>query len=110
MPTLYNAADVFLTPSLQDNLPNTIAEAMSCGTPCVGFDIGGIPEMIDHKQSGYVARYRDAADLAEGIRYVLSHDLRQAACEKAAKAFDEAHVARQYISLYTQSDYSEHSE
>ena len=110
MPTLYNAADVFLTPSLQDNLPNTIAEAMSCGTPCVGFNIGGIPEMIDHKQSGYVARYRDAADLAEGIRYVLSHDLRQAACEKAAKAFDEAHVARQYISLYTQSDYSEYSE
>ena len=110
MPSIYNAADVFLTPSLQDNLPNTIAEAMSCGTPCVGFDVGGIPEMIDHKENGYVARYRDAADLAEGIHFVLGHNLRQAASEKAAKAYDETSVAQQYISLYTQSDYSEHSE
>ncbi len=100
MPLLYNAADVFLTPSLQDNLPNTIAEAMSCGTPCVGFDVGGIPEMIDHKENGYVARYRDAADLAEGIRYVLGHDLRAAAHSKAAAAYGETHVAQQYISIY----------
>ena len=107
MPQLYNAADVFLTPSLQDNLPNTIAEAMSCGTPCVGFDVGGIPEMIDHQENGYVARYRDAADLAEGIRYVLSNDLRAAAYAKAAAAYNETRVAQQYIRLYTQSEYSE---
>jgi len=100
MPLLYNAADAFLTPSLQDNLPNTIAEAMSCGTPCVGFDVGGIPEMIDHKQNGYVARYRDAADLAVGIRYVLSHDLQAAARSKAAEAYDETSVACQYINIY----------
>lgn len=100
MPMLYNAADAFITPSLQDNLPNTIAEAMSCGTPCVGFDIGGIPEMIDHMKNGYVAHYRDAADLAEGIRFVLSHDLREAARHKAADAYGETHVAQQYIKLY----------
>ena len=110
MAKIYNAADVFLTPSLQDNLPNTIAEAMSCGTPCVGFNVGGIPEMIDHKENGYVARYRDAADLADGIQYVLAHDLRLAAHAKAAKAYDEAIVAQQYIKLYTQSEYSEYSE
>ena len=101
MPLLYTAADAFLTPSLQDNLPNTIAEAMSCGTPCVGFNVGGIPEMIDHKENGYVARYRDAADLAEGIRYVLSHDLRAAAYAKAAKAYNETSVAQEYIKLFT---------
>ena len=101
MPTLYNAVDAFLTPSLQDNLPNTIAEAMSCGTPCVGFDVGGIPEMIDHLKNGYVARYRDAADLAEGIRYVLNHDLRSAAHNKAAAAYGETHVAQEYIKLYS---------
>ena len=100
MPQLYNAVDVFVTPSLQDNLPNTIAEAMSCGTPCVGFDIGGIPEMIDHLQNGYVARYRQTDDLAAGIRYVLSHDLRQNARLKAASAYDETSVAQQYIKLY----------
>ena len=98
---LYNAADVFLTPSLQDNLPNTIAEAMSCGTPCVGFDVGGIPEMIDHLDNGYVARYRDAADLAAGIRFVLSHNLRAAAHSKAADAYGETHVAQEYIKLYS---------
>ena len=62
--SLYNAVDLFVTPSLQDNLPNTIVEAMSCGTPCVGFDVGGIPEMINHQQDGYVARYRDSIDFA----------------------------------------------
>lgn len=100
MPRLYSAADAFLTPSLQDNLPNTIAEAMSCGTPCVGFRTGGIPEMIDHGENGYTARYRDADDLAEGIRYVLGHDLRAAARRKAATAYDEADVARKYLQLY----------
>lgn len=101
MPLLYNAVDAFLTPSLQDNLPNTIAEAMSCGTPCVGFDIGGIPEMIDHLENGYVARYRDAVDLAAGIRFVLSHNLRAAAHSKAADAYGETHVAQEYIKLYS---------
>ena len=92
MPLIYNAADAFVTPSLQDNLPNTIAEAMSCG----------IPEMIDHCRNGYVARYRDAADLAAGIRYVLSHDLRKAAHEKAKAAYDMLGIAQQYIQLYNE--------
>ena len=100
MPLLYNAVDAFLTPSLQDNLPNTIAEAMSCGTPCVGFDVGGIPEMIDHLKNGYVAHYRDASDLADGILFVLSHNLRAAAHSKAADSYGETHVAQQYINLY----------
>ena len=108
MPLLYNAVDTFLTPSLQDNLPNTIAEAMSCGTPCIGFDVGGIPEMIDHLKNGYVARYCDASDLAEGIRFVLSHDLRAVAHSKAAATYSETHVAQEYIKLFTQqSEYSE---
>ena len=100
MPMLYNAADVFVTPSLQDNLPNTIAEAMSCGTPCVGFNVGGIPEMIDHMKNGYVASYRDATDLAEGIRFVINHDMRAAARSKASIAYNEAEVAELYIDIY----------
>jgi glycosyltransferase involved in cell wall biosynthesis len=100
MALTYAAADVFVTPSLQDNLPNTIAEAMSCGTPCVGFNVGGIPEMIDHQQNGYVAKYKDVTDLAEGIRYVLTHDMREAALHKAASAYGETHVAQKYINVY----------
>ena len=97
---VYNSADVFVLPSLEDNLPNTLMESMACGVPCVGFQVGGIPEMIDHKENGYVARYRDAQDLAEGIEYCLGHDLREAAARKAADAYGERQVARQYIALY----------
>lgn len=104
MAILYASVDAFVTPSLQDNLPNTIMEAMACGTPCVGFDVGGIPEMIDHKINGYVAKYKDAKDLAEGVRYVLSdenHDrLAKASREKVINCYSEAAVAKKYIEIY----------
>lgn len=104
MAALYQAVDVFVTPSLEENLPNTIMEAMASGTPCVGFQIGGIPEMIDHLANGYVARYRDADDLALGIRYVLENQerLAQNAVAKAAATWNEDTVARQHIKLYEQ--------
>lgn len=98
---IYSAADAFVTPSLFENLPNTIAEAMASGTPCVGFRIGGIPEMIAHERTGYIARYRDAEDLAHGIEYVLQHpELGPAAAHEARRAYCEDHVARQHIELY----------
>lgn len=102
MAALYQAASVFVTPSLEENLPNTIMEAMASGTPCVGFSIGGIPEMIDHLANGYVARYRDIDDLAQGIRYVLENRerLSRNAVGKAVATWNEETVARQYISLY----------
>lgn len=100
MPSVYAAADAFVTPSLEDNLPNTIAEAMSVGTPCVGFRTGGIPEMIRHQATGYVAAPRDAADLARGIGYVLTHPLRAAAARQAAHDYNEGRIAEQYIKIY----------
>jgi len=103
MAMMYAAVDCFVTPSLQDNLPNTIAEAMSCGTPCVGFDTGGIPEMIHHRQDGYVARYCDSSDLAEGIEFVFSHpELRQAAAGSALEDYSESRVSQEYIRIYEQ--------
>ncbi len=103
MAALYQAVDAFVTPSLEENLPNTIMEAMACGTPCVGFRVGGIPEMIDHKVNGYVACYRDADDLAAGVDYVLSDDdrrLSEAAAEKATSTWNEDAVVKKYIHLY----------
>ena len=64
---VYNAADVFVTPSLADNLPSTILESISCGTPVVGFRVGGIPDMIKHQENGYLANYKSVDDLVEGI-------------------------------------------
>lgn len=103
MVTLYNAIDVYVTPSLQDNLPNTIVESMACGIPCVGFNVGGIPEMIDHKENGYVAEYKNAADLAEGIVWTLTSNystLSRNARVKAVDTYGEEAVAKKYIEVY----------
>ncbi len=73
---IYNASDVFVVPSMADNLPTTILESMSCGTAVVGFKVGGIPDMITHKENGYLARYKDADDLAEGIEYCIDNNIK----------------------------------
>ena len=100
----YNAADVFVLPSLSENLPNTIMEAMACGVPCVGFRVGGIPEMIDHQQNGYVVNFRDAADLAKGIHYVLDEADQQTlsnnCLQKVARNYSQQSVAKKYIEVY----------
>lgn len=100
----YNAADMLIVPSLEDNLPNTIMEAMACGTPVVGFDTGGIPEMIDHWKNGFVATAKSAASLSEGIQWILKYDadgsLSADARRKVLKNYSEAVVARQYSQLY----------
>lgn len=100
---MYRAVDTYVTPSLEENLPNTIMEALACGTPCVGFEIGGIPEMID-SQNGYVAQYKNATDMAEGIATVLHPDhhdaMSEAARQKVLAEYSEECVAQQYISLY----------
>lgn len=104
MPDIYNAADVYITPSLQENLPNTIMEAMSSGTPCVGFNIGGIPEMIDHKLTGYVAEYKSSEDLAKGINWTLfeadAETLSYNSREKVMSIYEQKKVAALYKTLY----------
>lgn len=103
MVQLYNAVDIYVTPSLQDNLPNTIMEALACGIPCVGFKVGGIPEMIDHQENGYVANYKDAEDFAQGILWTLSADyetLSRQARNKVMVTYSENAVAHKYIEVY----------
>lgn len=100
---IYNAADLFVIPSVSDNLPNTIMEALACGVPCVGFAAGGIPEMIDHHTNGYVARAQDTQDLAEGLHWVLQADaavLQRAALEKVHRCYSQQSVAQQYLAIY----------
>lgn len=66
---IYNAVDLFITPSLQESFGYTTCEAMACGTPVVAFDIGGLRDQITHKKTGYLARRADVEDLAAGIVY-----------------------------------------
>ena len=63
----YSAADLFVIPSRQDNLPNTVLEAMACGTPTVGFNIGGIPDMVRDGETGFLVNKINAADLGQEI-------------------------------------------
>lgn len=101
---IYNAADIYVTPSLEENLPNTIMEAMACGVPCVGFNVGGIPEMIDHLHNGYIAQYKSAADFANGIYWLLTDPDRRTRSDEAVRKvqshYSEQVVARQYTNLY----------
>ena len=73
---IYNAADVFIAPSLADNLPTTVLESLSCGTPVVGFNVGGIPDMIKHERNGYLARYKDSTDIVEGIKFCIKNRIK----------------------------------
>lgn len=101
----YNSADVFVAPSLEDNLPNTILESMSCGTPVVAFNTGGIPDMIDNNQNGILAKLKSSAELAEGIFRILSDDeLRKRMSEESRKKvlinFNTELVVKKYKELY----------
>lgn len=102
--SIYSASDLFVLPSLSENLPNTIMESMACGVPCVGFNVGGIPEMIDHKKNGYVAQYKSSDDLAEGLRWILfeadSEVLSREAVHKVATCYSQTSVAKRYIDVY----------
>lgn len=102
---LYAAADVFVAPSFQDNLPNTVVEALACGVPCVAFRTGGMPEMIDHLSNGYLAEPFDPEDLANGIAWVVGDESRW--CTLALRARDKAQAcfrverqAQNYLDLY----------
>jgi len=100
---VYNASDLFITTSLQDNLPNMVMESLACGTPVVAFNIGGIPEMIEHKQNGYLADYKSSVDIAKGIEWILNTDkniVTQNARQKIINNFTEKIIAEKYQKLY----------
>ena len=104
---IYRAASMFVLPSLSENLPNTIMEAMACGVPCLGFRVGGIPEEIDHLKNGYVAEYRSVDDLARGIDWILNKADREALGAEAVRKVRHNYATQQvmvrYIEVYQQA-------
>ena len=102
---LYSAADIMVVPSRSESFSNTVLEALSCGTPVAAFRIGGIPDQIDHKRNGYLAKPFDSTDLARGINFILEDDSRWqemslAARQKVVEFFNENRIAREYVKVY----------
>jgi glycosyltransferase involved in cell wall biosynthesis len=102
---LYSAADVMIIPSRQDNLPNTGLEAQVCGLPVVAFNIGGMPDIVAHKKTGYLAKPFDTNDLANGISWILSDlslysSIQENSRKRAIELWSEEIVAKKYITLY----------
>ena len=101
----YSAADIFVFPSIAENCPLAVLEAMACGLPSVAFNTGGIPELIDHMECGYIANYKDVDDFANGIS-LFTHNkaLRQRAGERARtkikKGFTLQSMTSSYLDLY----------
>jgi len=102
---IFSASDIFVIPSLQDNLPNTVLEAMACGTPVIGFDIGGIPDMIEHKESGLLVENIDSLELKYAIDYMIENDEKRKKMGKRSfeiiqERFTQDRQARAYMELY----------
>lgn len=102
---LYNCVDILAVPSREDNLPNMVIEAMACGTPVVSFHIGGLPDMIKHKSTGYLAKPFSSTDLAAGISWVAQStnhhaSIRQAVRKHCEQHFSDTLSAQRYIELY----------
>jgi glycosyltransferase involved in cell wall biosynthesis len=101
----YSTADVFVAPSIQDNLPNTVMEALACGVPCVGFRIGGFADLIAHEENGFMAEPYSSESLSQAIEYVLENDQRRHGYAEHARSsilhgFDLKRIVERYRSLY----------
>jgi glycosyltransferase involved in cell wall biosynthesis len=102
---LYSAADAFIIPSRQDNLPNTGVEAQACGTPVVAFHTGGLADIVSHRHTGYLAEPFDPASLAAGCQWVMEEvsrhdDLRRAARARAVALWSSEVIGKRYRELY----------
>jgi glycosyltransferase involved in cell wall biosynthesis len=105
--TIYSAADMFILPSLEDNLPNTMLEAMACGTPVISFEVGGMPDLIQNGVTGYMAPGFESQKFGQLIlKLVLEKDLREkmsSNCrELIVKKFKMRDQAECYMVLFNQ--------
>lgn len=103
MAEIYNEADVYVIPSRQENLSNAVTEAMACGVPVVAFDVGGMPDMIVHGETGYLAKAFDCKELAKGIAFCCVNKFLGAnAEEKVKNEFTYKKIGRKYEALLEQ--------
>lgn len=102
----YSAADILLYPSLADNFPLVVLEAMACGLPILTFAVGGVAEAVEHKVNGYVACYGDSVDLLSGWYWLASLNRENLSLinnlnrQKIQDKFSEKSMVERYLELY----------
>jgi glycosyltransferase involved in cell wall biosynthesis len=102
---VYSAADIFVIPSIYEAFGQTALEAMSCGTPVIGFRTGGIPDMVENKINGLLANVEDVDDLKEKILELYQNEgerlnMGMNARTKVVAQFNLDRQAEKYIELY----------
>jgi len=100
---LYSQADITAVPSREDNMPIAAMESQSCGTPVVAFRIGGLPDIVVPTSSGYLAEPENTHDLAHGIMYVLSQDLRESTRQHAIATWSPDVIVPQLLDVYNKT-------
>ena len=108
MAKIYSAADVMIVPSRQDNLPNTAVEAQACGTPVAAFNLGGLPDIVEHEKSGWLAPPFDVEAMAKGVLWMLQDAERIAMLSNQARAlalerYSPAVVVQKYCKVYEEA-------
>jgi glycosyltransferase involved in cell wall biosynthesis len=100
---IYCSADVVIVPSRSDNLPQIALEAQMSGTPVVAFEVGGLPDIVTHKKTGYLAKAFDTDDLAIGMGWALAqnkdtlmYNIRNISMQK----YSESKIAENYQYQY----------
>jgi glycosyltransferase involved in cell wall biosynthesis len=100
----YNAADFFVIPSIEDNLPNTVVESLACGTPVLGFNIGGIPDMVINNKSGLLADLNNEKEFIQNLEnFIELEDYTSFSANGRATIeakFSEKIVVDQLVDLY----------
>ena len=103
--TAYTAADIFVHPALADNLPNTLLESLACGTPVIGFNVGGVPEVVRPSQTGWLAGELSSQALASTMEVALNEinhglDLRSSCRSIAENEYSDHLQGERYIDLF----------
>lgn len=109
---IYNAADMVLIPSRQDNLPNFGVEALACGVPVVAFDTCGLSDIVKHRENGWLAEAFDVSSFAEGINWILEDEDRKKLLSSNARKYAVENysfdvVSKKHLQLYSEVIHSD---
>lgn len=105
MARVLSASNLYICPSREDNLPNTVMEAMACGVPVLGSNVGGIPDMVDHERNGFLVPPNDAEALGQALLELIRQPQRWSAWgDEARKKCEERYDIKQQAQAYVAMD------